>query len=410
MATNCLHQDYTVAWLCALPCEMAGAEAMLDEKHSDLPTATEDDNTYILGRVYSHNVVIACCRSGVYGTTSASTCAIQLQATFRSIRFFLLVGIGGGAPTDKADIRLGDVVVSKPTREFGGVVQYDYGKTMSRGRSVRTGLLNKPRSVLLTALARLEAAHKQAPSKIPALLAEMVERNPGMGEKFTYQGKGQDFLFDSEYDHDAESDTCDDCDTARQVIRPDRLNSDPVVHYGLIASGNQVIKHAPTRDKLARELGILCFEMEAAGVMDDFQCLVVRGICDYSDSHKNKQWQEYAAATAAAFAKELLSVIHAVHMVDTPPAVSRYRGSAPYGRERATTDMISRGRDIGGLADLLPRISDYDEKNVHRRLLQKRLVGTTQWFLDHPNFKAWFTDRTISSLWCSGKSKCSGKV
>lgn len=89
--------------------------------------------------------------------------------------------------------------------------------------------------------------------------------------------------------------------------------------------------------------------------------------------------------------------------------------------------MISRGRgefsakshrrkrrliviDIGGLADLLPRISDYDEKNVHRRLLQKRLVGTTQWFLDHPNFKAWFTDRTISSLWCSGKSKCSGKV
>lgn len=317
MATNRLHQDYTVAWLCALPCEMAAAEAMLDERHPDLPTAKEDDNTYVLGRVYSHNVVIACCRSGVYGTTSASTCAIQLQVTFKSIRFFLLVGIGGGAPTDKADIRLGDVVVSKPTREFGGVVQYDYGKTISGGGFERTGLLNKPRSVLLTALARLEAAHKAAPSKMPTLLAEMLERNPGMG-KFTYQGRDRDILFDSEYDHCDENDTCDYCDTQRVVVRPDRTSCEPVVHYGLIASGNQVIKHAKTRDRLARELGILCFEMEAAGVMDDFQCLVVRGICDYSDSHKNKQWQEYAAATAAAFAKELLSVVHAVQILDTP--------------------------------------------------------------------------------------------
>jgi hypothetical protein len=49
--------------------------------------------------------------------------------------------------------------------------------------------------------------------------------------------------------------------------------------------------------------------MEAAGLMDDFPCLVVRGICDYADSHKNKLWQGYAAAMAAAYAKELLSVI-----------------------------------------------------------------------------------------------------
>jgi nucleoside phosphorylase len=82
-----------------------------------------------------------------------------------------------------------------------------------------------------------------------------------------------------------------------------------VTHYGLIASGNQVMRHGQTRDRLARELGILCFEMEAAGLMDNFPCLVVRGICDYADSHKNKQWQEYAAATAAAYAKELLSLI-----------------------------------------------------------------------------------------------------
>ena len=43
--------------------------------------------------------------------------------------------------------------------------------------------------------------------------------------------------------------------------------------------------------------------------MNDFLCLVIRGICDYADSHKNKKWQAYAAGTAAAYAKEMLSVI-----------------------------------------------------------------------------------------------------
>lgn len=94
------------------------------------------------------------------------------------------------------------------------------------------------------------------------------------------------------------------------IKRLPRPQNDPIVHYGLVASGNQVMKHAPTRDKLAKEFGILCFEMEASGLMDNFPCLVIRGICDYADSHKSKQWQKYAAATAAAYAKELLCLIH----------------------------------------------------------------------------------------------------
>ena len=61
---------------------------------------------------------------------------------------------------------------------------------------------------------------------------------------------------------------------------------------------------------------MLCFEMEAAGLMNNFPCLVVRGICDYADSHKNKQWQPYAAATAAAYAKELLSVIPSAEVAE----------------------------------------------------------------------------------------------
>lgn len=134
------HQDYTVGWVCALPLEMAAAKAMLDESHLDLPTSPNDHNTYILGRIRAHNVVIACLPSGVYGTTSAATVATQMLSTFRSIRFGLMVGIGGGVPSKEADIRLGDVVVSKPTRDFGGVVQYDFGKTVENGHFERTGV------------------------------------------------------------------------------------------------------------------------------------------------------------------------------------------------------------------------------------------------------------------------------
>src|SRR5882762_4422176 len=108
------------------------------------------------------------------------------------------------------------------------------------------------------------------------------------------------------------------------MTRPIQDRHDPVIHYGLIASGNKAIKHGGTRDKLGQELGILCFEMEAAGLMDNFPCLVIRGICDYSDTHKNK---EYAAATAAAYAKELLGVITPAQVDETPTAADAIKVS-----------------------------------------------------------------------------------
>jgi nucleoside phosphorylase len=100
------------------------------------------------------------------------------------------------------------------------------------------------------------------------------------------------------------------------------------VHYGLIASGNQVIKDASFRDKINKRLGggVLCFEMEAAGLMNNFPCVVIRGICDYADSHKNKDWQEHAAAVAAAFAKELLEVIPPAQVEESPKAAEVMKG------------------------------------------------------------------------------------
>jgi nucleoside phosphorylase len=272
-----------------------------------------------LGNINGHNVAIACLPSGVYGTTSAATVATQMLFTFKAIRFGLVVGIGGGVPSKEVDIRLGDVVVSKPTDICGGVVQYDYGKTVSGGHFQQTGTLNKPPEALLTAVADLQADHMMGICRIPIFLSDMATKYPAMLQ-FTYRGQQHDRLFEADYDHASLRNTCDDCDKNRLIARESRVTENPKIHYGLIASGNQVMKHGGTRDQLAQELGILCFEMEAAGLMDHFPCLVIRGICDYADSHKNKQWQEYAAATAAAYAKELMSVLSVGHIEETPAA------------------------------------------------------------------------------------------
>ncbi|KAK2805511.1 hypothetical protein FQN51_000337 [Onygenales sp. PD_10] len=401
------HQDYSVAWICALPLETAAAEAMLDDRHPSLPTMPNDGNCYILGSISTHNVVILSLPLGVYGTTSATASVAQMQATFGAIRFGLMVGIGGGVPSKDNDIRLGDVVVSKPTRDFGGVIQYDYGKTVRDGLFERSGVLNKPPQVLLSAMTRLMAAHMSNPSRIPAILSEIASNNPQIEDRLTYLGQEQDILFEYDYDHASSETTCHKCDPRRAVARKPRDKHDPVIHYGLIASGNQVIKDGKTRDRRARELDILCFEMEAAGLMDNIPCLVIRGICDYADSHKNKQWQNYAASTAAVYAKDLLSVIHPNQVVDVPPANSVTELS--YHTNSARSEKSSTGLTVWQSHDqvdewLVDRISSYDHDKVHRRLSDKRLIGSTQWFLDHPKFKAWFIEKTSPSLWCSGKN------
>ncbi|KAG6358422.1 hypothetical protein INS49_014306 [Diaporthe citri] len=83
----------------------------------------------------------------------------------------------------------------------------------------------------------------------------------------------------------------------------------PAIHYGVIASANQLMRDALIRDGLSAEEDILCFEMEAAGLMNHFPCLVIRGVCDYADTHKNSVWQGYAAMAAAAYANDLLGTI-----------------------------------------------------------------------------------------------------
>jgi nucleoside phosphorylase len=119
--------DYTVGWISALPLELAAAKTMLEDEHLPLSRSSvpeSDHNTYQLGEIGGHNVVMACLPSGVYGHTSAAVVAQQMLSTFPSIRhgFGLMVGIGGGSPSAGVDIRLGDIVVSKPTDRFPGML------------------------------------------------------------------------------------------------------------------------------------------------------------------------------------------------------------------------------------------------------------------------------------------------
>ncbi|KAL2814040.1 hypothetical protein BJX63DRAFT_442696 [Aspergillus granulosus] len=297
------HASYTVAWICALPLELAAAKVFLDEVHPRLSQPESDHNVYTLGSVSGNNVVVACLPAGVYGTTSATAAVSHLMSTYQNVRFGLMVGVGGGVPRENPDIRLGDIVVSKPTDTSSGVIQYDYGKTLQSGQFCRTGSLNKPPLLLLKVIAQMESDSILGKCLLSKIIASYLQKDEVRGQ---FLRPSKDLLFESTYKHIGANTTCLKCDPSQLVDRPEREAEEPRVHYGLVASGNQVMKDARTRDSVARDQGILCFEMEAAGIMDEVPSLVIRGICDYCDSHKHKDWQPYAAFVAAAYAKAVL--------------------------------------------------------------------------------------------------------
>jgi nucleoside phosphorylase len=318
---------YTVGWIAALPIERAAATAMLDERHNKPNGFVQhqtDTNSYTWGRIGEHNIVIASLPAGMYGTTSAATTAASLLSSLPQIRIGFLVGIGGGIarPNEGVDIRLGDIVVSKPQGTTGGVIQYDLVKAKSNQKRERKDFLGMPPQVLLQALAKIQAEHELEDSKVPEILAVMPRKKSRANNGFVYQGVENDRLFKSLYNHVAGA-SCDSCSATEEVEREKRETTDPDIHYGIIASGNALIKDAATRDKIVEDVGeeCICFEMEAAGLMNHFPCIVIRGICDYADSHKNDRWQRYASATAAAYAKELLGYVPSRDLQNTQRAL-----------------------------------------------------------------------------------------
>ncbi|QMW26206.1 hypothetical protein G4B84_001451 [Aspergillus flavus NRRL3357] len=305
------HHSYTVGWICAVEPEHVAATVFLDEEHEGLDSlSSKDNNTYTLGRIGGHNVVIAVMPND-YGTTSASLAARDMLHSFPNIRTCVMVGIGGGAPSPKHDIRLGDVVVSSAHNGNGGVWQYDFGKRIQDQSFQSTGFLNQPPLFLQTAVKALRTKYAISGHRLQEAISDVLEKHPRIAKDYKQPNLNTDRLHKAHVIHPNGEESCAAIcgdDLSNLVERPERQEN-PVIHYGLIASANQVMKDATVRDTLAENKDVLCFEMEAAGLMNHFPCLVVRGICDYADTHKNKEWQGYAAMTAAAYAKDLLSKI-----------------------------------------------------------------------------------------------------
>ncbi|KAK5993398.1 Ankyrin repeat domain-containing protein 50 [Cladobotryum mycophilum] len=349
---------------------------MLDERHLDLPKPPNDHNTYTLGSIGKHNIVIACLPKGQYGTNSAATVATWMVGTFPSIKFGLMVGIGAGIPPN---VRLGDVVVSTPSNGYPGVVQWDSGKVEEGNNVKRTGSLNNPPSALLTALTKLETTHEMEGSKVPQYLDELKEKWPRLVPKYI------------------RSDSL--VDTLLGQSKPREMR----VHYGLVASGNKVIKDAKFRDDINQNLGgkVLCIEMEAAGLMNDFPCIVIRGICDYADSHENNDWQEHAAAVAAAFAKELLYVVLAQEVEEMQTIkilLDVHDQIKAQSIILKNIDSRQRSQEDQAILDWLTPINFAPQ---HDDFFGRRRPNTGQWILNSPEYQNWLEARG-QILFCQG--------
>ncbi|RBQ80959.1 hypothetical protein FVER14953_10655 [Fusarium verticillioides] len=323
--------EYTVGILCALPIELKAIRALFDQRHEDLTRIPGDNNQYSLGEMAQHMVVATSLPSGEYGTNAAASAVSDMMRSFTSIQFCLLVGIAGGAPSENNDIRLGDVVVSLPTQTFPGVIQYDLGKENEGSGFEETGILQRPPRILTNAISKLRSDPDIGIDALNPHLTKIMDSLP------TYKNPGP------------ELDVLSRAACSRRTCKPGcthleqrlpRMTTEPMIHYGLVASGNRVVKDATLRDRLSRKYGVLCFEMEAAGVMNRADCLVIRGICDYSDAQKNKVWQNYAAAVAAAYTKLLLSAV-AVNN-DFGGANVRTDGEPMFKRRRINTGSDGR--------------------------------------------------------------------
>ncbi|KAF3310549.1 hypothetical protein TWF173_009435 [Orbilia oligospora] len=266
MITPISHCDYTVGWICALPKEQTAAILMLDARHPDLPKAQTDANAYILGSIGCHNVVITCLPMNCYGTNQTARAAAQMLNTFSSVKITLMVGIGAGIPTK---VKLGDVVISTEW------TQWDFGKTKN-GVFEHVGKRYFPPEELSCAMSKLQAEHNLDETKIQQQLDKLRPENQKLSPKYTsIENCGNSKGHPYQGGENGASQISNGSNNAR-------------VHYGLITSGNQVVKDASLRDEIDSRLQnkVLCIEMEAAGLMK-FPAVIVRGICDYADESKD---------------------------------------------------------------------------------------------------------------------------
>ncbi|KAH6866045.1 nucleoside phosphorylase domain-containing protein [Thelonectria olida] len=282
---------------------------MLNYKCNSLKTAkVNNNNTYTFSRINRHYMAIRSLPDGQYSNNSTAGITRDMVRSFPNLRFALIVGIRGAAPTQERDIPLGDVIVSKPQGILRGV-------RVSDRQFQQTGQLNVPPQVLLGVLPEMQRRHNnlRKPNRTAKHL-KVIDNMPN------YQHPAEDRLYRADYKHKGGK-SCADCKANRmEEHAPRNLSREVIIHYSIIASANSVIKNAKEKDQYSKdlELNVLCFKMEAGGLMNNFPCLVIPGICNYSDSHKNDKWHKYAALTAAAYARELLHIVKPTKVAPLP--------------------------------------------------------------------------------------------
>ncbi|KAI1844190.1 hypothetical protein JX266_009674 [Neoarthrinium moseri] len=339
---------FGIALICALPTEYDAVSLIFDEFWDDdedkYGKADGDPNHYTMGCIGNHNVVLALLPH--MGKVNAASAAASMKSSYPFLKLALLVGICGGVPTsENGEVLLGDVIISN------SVVQYDFGRQypnkFERKDTVadNLGRPNKDIRSLLGLLGThrgIERMEERTARYLEELQAEAAKKKRIGKDKYKYPGTAQDRLFEPSYRHkhhvaancicrECTGDMDPICDPATKlscaelkcdenhIVRRDRLEEkellekksdpaaqEPAVHIGAIASGDTVFKSGMHRDRIAKQENVIAFEMEGAGVWDEVPCIVVKGVCDYADCHKHKDWQNFSAATAAAAAKAVL--------------------------------------------------------------------------------------------------------
>ncbi|KAJ5404144.1 hypothetical protein N7509_004015 [Penicillium cosmopolitanum] len=327
---NELNPDiYTVAWIAPLEIEAQAALHMLDNHHRGRFALNRgDDYVFRAGDLGGHNTIIATLPAGQeYGTGSAAALASQVKKFFPNLWFGLLVGVAAGLPSlsrhPPRDIRLGDVLVGLPEGNSAGLIAYDLGKDTGAGgfQLLRDGhVLANTETVVRSAIQNIKLMAPQDVDTFKSYYETIRCKQHANGD---FNDPGQD------HDHLYQMDDKGVSHIVQRERRPDSARTR--VWYGPIGSGEKLMKNTRRRNELRDKYSIIGLEMEAAGTMNRIPVGVIRGVCDYGDEHKNKGWQSYAAAMAAAYAKAILYEI-------------RPKASAPAYVKRETDDQGIQSR------------------------------------------------------------------
>ncbi|KAJ3454451.1 hypothetical protein MRS44_018345 [Fusarium solani] len=431
--------DFEVAIVCALPLEYNAVSLLIDhfwdEDGDPYGRAVADTNTYTTGRIGNFDVVLVLLSD--VGKISAASSVASLRSSYPELRLVLLTGICGGVPNPGTDeeLLLGDVVISK------SVIQYDHGKRYPDSFAVKDTIensLGRPTKNIRNLITSFETdrVRERLEQRAAFFLQQFQGKSSGRRRRpnYHYPGADKDKLFEASFRHkhhlspqcvcanchkssdpvceESRKLSCDElgCDdkyvvlrerleTKRQLERNGRTKEAqaPFIFVGPVGSGDMVLKSGEDRDRIAKRDGILAFEMEGAGVWDEIPCIVVKGVCDYADSHKNKSWQAFAAATGASVAKALLE-----QYTQTDKPLERSSNTV---RQHSAS---SPGSTKDEVVKWLAPVNSAEELS---RACKDRVSGTCQWIWD-TNLTAWEDSSAPSAqplFWITGKSG-SGKT